>query len=112
MCLGRVNSKNLAERHLLVVVGTGLRLEKVVFKNLNVSKRGVLTFTQCEKFLAQITAHTIWVGRGMKLNVEVGFKVEKFEFGGERQSLKLNQSEGVGRPTLDLDYLDKSIKWG
>ena len=75
MCLGRVNSKNLAERHLLVVVGTGLRLEKVVFKNLNVSKLGVLTFTQCEK----IIAHKIWVGRGMKLNVEVGFKLEKFE---------------------------------
>ena len=47
----------------------------------------------------------------MKLNVEVGFELEKFEFGDERQSLKLNQSEGVGRPTLDLDYLDKSIKW-
>ena len=47
----------------------------------------------------------------MKLNVEVGFELEKFEFGDERQSLKLNQSEGVGCPTLDLDYLDKSIKW-
>ena len=63
------------------------------------------------KFLAQITAHKIWVGKGMKLNREVGFELEKFEFGDERQSLKLNQSEGVGCPTLDLDYLDKSIKW-
>ena len=41
MCLGRVNGKNLAERHLLVVVGTGLRLKKVAFRNLNLSKLGV-----------------------------------------------------------------------
>ena len=51
MCLGRVNGKNLAERHLLVVVGTGLRLKKVAFRNLNLSKLGVLTLAQCESFL-------------------------------------------------------------
>ena len=76
MCLGRVNGKNLAERHLLVVVGTCLRLKKVAFRNLDLSKLGL---TQCEKFLAQITAHKSWVGKGMKLNIEVGFKLEKFE---------------------------------
>ena len=114
MCLGRVNGKNLAERHLLVVVGTGLRLKKVAFRNLNLSKLGVCSLllnvkVSCSDYSSQNLGrqeHEIecrsWFWIRKVWVVVVWWWETEFE---------IKSVRGSRRPTLDLDYLDKSIKW-